>query len=71
MYFITFSLSNSLIKQAGLVVTLKTCILEVLGSNIGWGSCYPQVFCGFPQSLQTNGWTVPQKVHDHFHPNIF
>jgi hypothetical protein len=55
MYFMAFSISSILVKQSDLVVTLKTCISEVLGSNTGWGSCHPQVFYGFPQSLQTNG----------------
>jgi hypothetical protein len=71
MHFMTSSLPSSLIKQVGLVVTLQTCVWEVLSLDIGWDSGYPEVHCGSTQSLQTNAWILPQIDHDHFIPSIF
>jgi hypothetical protein len=38
---------------------------EVLGSNLGSGTGCPEIFCGFPQSLEANARTVPQSGNRH------
>jgi hypothetical protein len=35
-------------------VTLYACIQEMLGSNLGRSTCYPEVFRSFPQPFQAN-----------------
>jgi hypothetical protein len=40
-------------------VMLLTCIWKVLNSNLRQNNDYPQVSCGFPQSLLENAKTVP------------
>jgi hypothetical protein len=40
-------------------VTLLMCNWEVIGSNVGLGTDYPDNFRGFPHSLQGNAEIVP------------
>jgi hypothetical protein len=55
-------------KQSGLQVTLYTCILEALGSNIGWRTAYLEIFRDFTQPLQkTSG--LHRIGHHNFLPN--
>jgi hypothetical protein len=44
----------SLIDEADVAVTLWTCNRNVLGSNPGRDTGYPEIFCSFPQFLQEN-----------------
>jgi hypothetical protein len=51
---------------------LKACLLEVLGSDLGPDTRYPDWgFCGFPKSLQANVGLVSQWNLDHYLPQSF
>jgi hypothetical protein len=41
-------------EQVRLEITLSACIREVPGSNLGRDTDYPEVFRGFPKSVQAN-----------------
>jgi hypothetical protein len=61
-------LYKELIEQAGVAVVLQPCILEVLGSNVGRDTDYPDIF--ILQFIQANSSTS-QLDHDRFLPNSF
>jgi hypothetical protein len=43
------------------MVTLPTCIREVLGSNLRWDTDYPECdFCGSPKSFEGNAGILPR-----------
>jgi hypothetical protein len=49
-------------KQPNVVIEWLTLLLhirEVPGSNLSPETCYPKVFCGFPQCIQANAGIVP------------
>jgi hypothetical protein len=44
---------------------------EVLSSNLGQETGYPEVSLGFLKFLLANAMLIPQSGHDHFLPNPF
>jgi hypothetical protein len=55
------------IEQVGVAVMLLTCIGELLSSNFGRDTVYPEGFRDFPQTLEANNERVLQLGHDCFH----
>jgi hypothetical protein len=63
-YFTMLSAPIKLIKA----VTLMTCIREVLGSNLGWDTDYPDSFCDFTvPPLKYGGITLNYATTTSFH----
>jgi hypothetical protein len=58
-------------RQVSVAVALRTCIQEVLSSNVAQGTGYPEDFSCFPQSLPATAWMAFQLGHDRFLPNLF
>jgi hypothetical protein len=52
-------------EQVSVVVTLYTCIRELLDSNLGRDTGYYD-YRGFPQFLQASAWILPRLDHDSF-----
>jgi hypothetical protein len=64
--------TRSGIKQAGVVVKLQTCILEVLCSNLGPYTGYPHLeFSRFSKPLHANIGIISRLDNDRFLPNPF
>jgi hypothetical protein len=55
----------------GVGVRLLTRTGEMLGSNLGHGICYSEVFRRCSQSLQANAGIVSRFSHRRFLPNPF
>jgi hypothetical protein len=58
-------------KWVGLGVRLLTRIWGALGSNLGKGTSYIEVYRGCPRSLQAKHGIVPRLGQDRFLPNPF
>jgi hypothetical protein len=57
-------------SRTGWSSVLRTCLLVVLGSNLGWVTRYPDFFSfGFPQSLQATVEIMLQLGYERFLPN--
>jgi hypothetical protein len=51
-------------------VTLQSCTLEVLGSNLGRDNTYSDSFCDIPQNLHANSGILHEIDHDLFIPKL-
>jgi hypothetical protein len=49
--------------------TVYICIREVLSSNLGTNTSYPEILRTFPQFLQVNSRAVPRLHQDRFLPD--
>jgi hypothetical protein len=59
-------------EQAGITLTLWTCVLEVLDSNLGRNTDYTDLgFRRFLQSSKSNAGIVPRLGGNRFLPNPF
>jgi hypothetical protein len=60
---------RNITRQSGLEVTLYILIREVLLSNLGRGTGFPNIVHGFPQPLYGNSWIGPsiRAQADSFH----
>jgi hypothetical protein len=59
-----FRSSYDITEAAAVIVTLYSCIREVLSSNLVRDTGYPEIFRGLPQSLQADAGAEPRLGHN-------